>query len=101
TQTSPSATLTGTLGIARQTGCDFDGTLDVVETDGAGSRPRSGPVSGRVLDSVTVDFDAFLEAVARRHVGMVRSDSVQGTWVRLDPGGPPAAGAFAGRRQAP
>jgi len=98
TQTTPSASLAGTLSITQQAGRDFDGSLDVIETDGSGSRPRNGPVSGRVLDSITVDFDAFLDVTARRHFGTVRGDSVQGNWVE-GAGGP--AGSFAAERVAP
>lgn len=97
TQTAPgAATLTGTLVITQQSGPAFDGTLDVVETPG--SRSLNGPVSGRVLDSSTVDFDAFLDVTARRHFGTVRGDSVQGNWVE-GAGGP--AGSFAAQRVAP
>jgi hypothetical protein len=98
TQTAPFATLAGALSITAQTGRDFSGSLDVIETDGSGSRPRNGPVSGRVLDSITVDFDAFLDVTARRHFGIVRGDSVQGNWVE-GAGGP--AGSFTGERVAP
>jgi len=97
TQTTPgAATLTGTLSITQQTGPGFDGTLDVVEMPG--NQARNGPVSGVVLDSITVDFDAFLDVTARRHFGTVRGDSVQGNWVE-GAGGP--AGSFAGERVAP
>ena len=100
TQTSPSnATLTGTPEITSQAGRDFDGRLDVTETDAQGAvRPLSGIVSGRAIDSVSVDFDAFLDLVARRHVGTLVGDSIRGTWVVLVPGGGTSSGSFRGAR---
>ena len=100
TQTSPSnATLNGTLEITGQAGRDFNERLDVAETDAQGAvRRLSGVVSGRALDSVSVDFDAFLDFVARRHVGTLAGDSIRGTWVVLEPGGGTSSGSFRGAR---
>lgn len=82
-QSSPStATLAGTLDITSQCGRNFSGTLDVTEIDAQGrSRRLTGPVSGRALDTTSVDFDAFLDITARRHLGALRGDSIRGTWV--------------------
>ena len=100
TQTSPAqASLSGTLAITTQSGPSFGGTLDVVETDAQGqARHLSGIVSGRLLDSASVDFDAFLDVSGRRHLGAVLGDSLHGTWVEQDAGGATNSGAFAGRR---
>lgn len=93
TQTSPTtASLAGTLDITGQCGSSFTGTLDVTETDAQGSRPLAGTVIGRALDSASVDFDAFLSAVGRRHIGSIARDSMRGTWVET--GG--AGGSFVG-----
>jgi hypothetical protein len=99
-QTSPaSAVLSGTLTISRQSGRDFNGTLQVTQTDGQGGSPQNlaGVVSGRALDSVTIDFDAFLSLTGRRHVGTLRGDSVFGDWIE-SPGLAQQQGTFAGRR---
>lgn len=102
TQGSPSAAqLTGALAFSGQTGAQISGTLDVVETGVGGLQRRlAGPVSGRTVDSTTVDFDMLLGAVSRRHVGQVRGDSITGTWVEtpVDGGVPSASGSFRASR---
>lgn len=103
TQTSPStATLTGTLEITSQVGRDFNGRLDVMETDAQGTPRRlNGIVAGRAIDSLSVDFDAFVDVVARRHVGTVVGDSIRGTWLEFEPGGGTRSGSFRGARSSP
>lgn len=103
TQASPtSATLNGTLVITTQTGPTFSGSFDVVETNAQGAvRRLSGLVSGRAVDSVSVDFDAFVDLVARRHLGTLAGDSIRGTWVEFEPGGGASSGAFRGARSPP
>lgn len=102
TQGSPSAAqLSGALAFSSQTGAQISGTLDVVETGVGGLQRRlAGPVSGRTVDSTTVDFDMLLGAVSRRHVGQVRGDSITGTWVEtpVDGGVPSASGSFRAAR---
>jgi hypothetical protein len=103
TQTSPPATLSGTLTIDNQSGQDFYGTLEVTETDGSGPRTLSGVVTGCAVDATSVDFDAFLPG-ARRHLGTVtvNPDSIKGTWVESGMGGPPSAsGSFKSARSGP
>jgi hypothetical protein len=94
TQTAPvSANLAGTLVFSTQCGTTVTGSLDVTEIDAQGSRRRTGTLSGRTVDSLTVDFDVFLTTVGRRHVGAVARDSIRGTWVEpLDLGS--ASGSF-------
>jgi hypothetical protein len=102
TQGSPSAAqLNGALAFSGQTGAEISGTLDVVEIGLGGQQRRlAGPVSGRTVDSTTLDFDMLLGAVARRHVGKVRGDSLTGTWVEtpLEGGLPSASGTFRASR---
>ena len=102
TQGSPSAAqLNGALAFSGQTGAEISGTLDVVEIGlGGQQRHLAGPVSGRTVDSTTLDFDMLLGAVARRHVGRVRGDSLTGTWVEtpLEGGLPSASGTFRASR---
>ena len=102
TQGSPSAAqLNGSLAFSGQTGAQVSGTLDVVEVGAGGLQRRlSGPVSGRTVDSTTLDFDLLLGDVSRRHVGLVRGDSLSGTWVEtpIDGGLPSASGTFRASR---
>jgi hypothetical protein len=99
TQTSvPTASLSGTLAISTQSGNAFGGVLDVIEMDAQGqSHHLNGLVSGQLVDTAAVDFDAFFDVTGRRHLGVVRGDSIHGTWVEQDVGGT-SSGAFAGRR---
>jgi hypothetical protein len=94
TQNAPTtANLSGTLVIDTQCGTTLMGSLDVTEIDAQGSRRRTGTLSGRTVDSLTVDFDVFLTTVGRRHVGALARDSIQGTWIEpLDLGS--ASGSF-------
>jgi len=102
TQGSPSAAqLNGSLAFSGQTGAQISGTLDVVEIGVGGQQRRlSGPVSGRTVDSTTLDFDLLLGDVSRRHVGEVRGDSLTGTWVEMPLAGglPSASGTFRATR---
>ena len=82
TQSAPTtANLAGTLVITTQCGSTLAGGLDVTEVDALGSRRRTGTLSGRTVDSLTLDFDVFLTTVGRRHVGALAQDSIQGTWI--------------------
>jgi len=94
TQNAPeTATLAGTLVIDTQCGTTLTGSLDVTEIGAQGARRRTGTMSGRTVDSTTVDFDVFLTTSGRRHVGAVARDSIQGTWIEpLDLGS--ATGSF-------
>jgi hypothetical protein len=101
-QGSPSAAqLNGALAFSGQTGAQISGTLDVTEVGAGGvARHLAGPISGRTVDSTTLDFDLLLGDVMRRHVGQVRGDSLTGTWVEtsVDGGLPSASGTFRATR---
>lgn len=101
-QGSPTAAqLNGALSFSGQTGAQISGTLDVIEVGAGGQQRRiSGPISGRTVDSTTLDFDLLLGTVTRRHVGQVRGDSLTGTWVEapVDGGLPSASGTFRASR---
>jgi hypothetical protein len=85
TQVAPAIELTGTMTVTHQSGVSFDAQLQVQERDAQGNvRTRSGIVSGRTLGDDGVDFDAFLDFGARRHVGRLHGDSITGTWAELD-----------------
>lgn len=97
-QTVPAdADLAGTLSFTTQVGATVAGALDVTETDFRGTPRRlAGAVTGRTLDSTTVDFDLVLSTVTRRHVGRVVGDSLTGTWIEqaVAGGAPTASGSF-------
>lgn len=91
--------LVGELRILSESGSTFEGRLDIVGTNEAGdSRVMSGSVSGSA-DSDVVDFDAHVEASARRHVGQVVGDTITGTWVGSTPGGSVSSGTFRAERE--
>ena len=91
--------LFGELRILSESGSAFEGRLDIVGTNEAGdSRVMSGSVSGSA-ESDVVDFDAHVEAAARRHVGQVIGDTITGTWVGSSPGGSVSSGTFRAVRE--
>jgi hypothetical protein len=97
TQVAPAAELEGTLTVIRQGGSAFDAILEVQERDALGNvRNRSATISGRTIAGDGIDFDAFMEGSARRHVGRVLGDSISGSWAELDT--PPLTGTFRARR---
>ena len=101
TQTSPAATLTGTLTVTAQSGGSFQGTASVVENDGAGTTPLSGAITGQTVNDTTVDFDVFFDANARRHVATVARDTMRGGWFETQ-GSTTLSGSFlAIRRSGP
>lgn len=94
-QTAPSgATVSGELVVSGQAGKSLTGSIDVTENAEGHLRRLTGPVSGRALDSATVDFDAFVDGADRRHVGTVRADTITGEWAELSGGVPGASGTF-------
>ncbi len=94
-ETGSAITLTGTLTVSSQSGKSLTGSAAWTESDGVGgTTPLSGPVTGRALDSTTVNFDVFLASATRHHLGTVKADTVSGTWVDVTPGGPGASGTF-------
>jgi hypothetical protein len=91
--------LVGELRILSESGSTFEGRLDIVGTNEAGdSRVMSGSVSGSG-ESDVVDFDAHVEASARRHVGQVVGNTITGTWVGSTPGGSVSSGTFRAERE--
>lgn len=85
TQAAPQATLTGFLTIQSQSGDLITGTAGWDERDGFGVvRSAGGAVSGRVIGEQDVDFDVRLgEGVVVRHVGRIRADTMDGSWVQV------------------
>jgi len=95
TQTAPSAaTVTGILTL--EAGCpSFEGSLDGTEQDDHNnSAPVHAVVTGQVLDTASILFDAFIGVAGRRHLGAVAHDSLRGTWVEQSTGGIARSGSF-------
>ena len=94
-------TISGSLSITSVNCVDLQGVMDVVETLTTGeTRRMAGPVSGTVVDSTLMRFEAELGngGGSREHFARVIGDSLAGTWVETT-GGPSGAGPFSGRRQ--
>lgn len=91
--------LSGQLRILGESGTSFQGRLDIVGTNEANgeSRVMGGSVSGTAEGNV-VDFDANVEATARRHVGQIVADTITGTWVGSSAGGAVSSGTFRAER---
>jgi hypothetical protein len=96
-QTNPvRENLSGTLTISRESGMTFQGRLDAVAVNpqtGA-NRVLGGLVSGSEKNGRVIDFDADVEAVARRHVGEIVADTITGTWVGSSSDGAVISGTF-------
>ena len=92
--------LTGQLRILGESGTSFQGRLDIVGVNEASgeSRAMGGTVSGSAEGNV-IDFDANVEATARRHVGQINGDIITGTWVGSSAGGITSSGTFRAERE--
>jgi hypothetical protein len=100
TRESPVAgTITGTLVLQSMNCVDVQGVIDVVEVLTTGETQHlAGPVSGTVVDSTVVRFEAVLGGGSREHFARLSGDSLSGTWIETAVGAP-GAGPFSGRRQ--
>ncbi|HTY07222.1 MAG TPA: hypothetical protein VMC86_11940 [Gemmatimonadales bacterium] len=89
------AGLTGTLTVSTQSGTSFSGSASATQTDASNVTTQlAGPLSGKAVDSVTVDFDVFFDANGRRHVATVIRDSMKGSWVEDNGDGTASGGTF-------
>jgi hypothetical protein len=100
TRESPVAgTITGTLVLQSMNCVDLQGVIDVVEVLATGETQHlAGPVTGTVVDSTLVRFEATLGGGSREHFARLLGDSLSGTWIETTVGAG-GAGPFAGRRQ--
>jgi len=99
TQAAPQATLSGTLMVQSQSGDLVSGTAAWDERDSFGVvRSAGGSLSGRVIGEQDVDFDILMDGVVRRHVGRLRADTMEGSWVQLSDG---RTGSFRAVRSRP
>jgi hypothetical protein len=101
TQETPSpATLNGTVTWRGVSGGDdaFEGTFTVVQqVPGGVLQTISGPGAGEIISDTIADFDLTVSGVERRHIGILRGDSISGDWAVLT-AGQSASGKFVLRR---
>lgn len=99
-RSGPGVATSGTLVLTQDRTVRFNGTLDASEQDIDGAVHRIvGVVSGRTIDVATVDFDVIVDpTLTRHHTGVVRGDSLAGTWVELTDRGVAGSGSFRARR---
>ena len=92
-------TISGTLVLQSMTCVDLQGVIDVVEVLTTGETQHlAGPVSGTVVDSTLVRFEAILGGATREHFARLAGDSLSGTWIETTVG-TGGAGPFAGSRK--
>jgi hypothetical protein len=78
----------------------FEGTCSIVEYASSGEgHLLTGTIGGQVLADSIADFDLSLAGSQRRHLGVVRGDSIAGSWSTIGTG-TVASGRFVLRRQA-
>ena len=102
-QDTPAHTsIEGTLSVTGQSCKNFEGTIDVIEIDAQGqSRRLAGVVSGRAVESSSIQFDAVLGTSTRQHIATIAGDSIAGTWLEFSGGGTAATGSFHAGRTSP
>jgi hypothetical protein len=99
TQSGPAALLTGTLTLSRTGTCTVAGTLSLTVDDGSGTPVTSGwTTAGDFLDDSIVELNAVQGGDERHHVGIVRADSIKGSWAVTGGG---ANGSFTLKRTGP
>ncbi len=87
TQRAPSAAMEGLLVVEAQEGDLISGRASWEERDAMGIvRQEGGALSGRVVGSQDVDFDVSASGVTRRHVGRLRADTIEGSWIQISDG---------------
>jgi hypothetical protein len=100
TRESPGqGTITGLLQIESPNCVDLNGSMDVVEVLATGeSRRIAGPISGTIIDSGHVRFEAQFGSGSREHFARIGGDSLSGAWLEIA-GSNPGSGPFSGRRE--
>ena len=94
------ASITGSMTLEMRNCVDVRGSLDIVEVLPTGETRRiAGPISGTLIDSSLVRFEAMLGTSEREHFARIVGDSLTGSWIELA-GSTAGAGSFTGRRQA-
>ncbi|HVT39049.1 MAG TPA: hypothetical protein VHE78_08385 [Gemmatimonadaceae bacterium] len=102
-QTPSSAALDGSVSwrsIASGVGA-FEGTFTMIERKTSGEvRTLSGAAAGQLLSDSIADFDLLVQGIARRHIGILRADSISGSWASIEAGSS-STGRFVLRRSGP
>lgn len=95
-QVSPTATLAGTLTLAKTGTCTLSGTLSLTITPGG---TTGWSTTAHFLDDSIIEiFADSTPGVQRYHLGVVRADSIIGDWNKTESG---ANGSFKAVRSAP
>jgi len=99
-QSGNATTANGTLVLSQDTTTRFTGTLDASEQDTRGQLGHiAAVVSGRTIDQSLVEFDLVIDpATTRRHNGVVKGDSLTGSWIQISDAGIAASGTFRAHR---
>jgi hypothetical protein len=99
-QSGTATTANGTLVLSQDSTTRFTGTLDANEEDTRGQLGHiAAVVSGRTIDQALVEFDLVIDpATTRRHNGVVKGDSLTGSWVQIGDAGIAASGTFRAHR---
>lgn len=99
-QSGTATTANGTLVLLQDSTTRFTGTLDANEQDTRGQLGHiAAVVSGHTIDQALVEFDLVIDpATTRRHNGVVKGDSLTGSWVQIADGGIAASGTFRAHR---
>lgn len=72
----------------------FEGTYAIVERQPDGTtRSLTGSGAGQVINDTIADFDLTVSGATRRHIGVLRGDSIAGNLATLDQS-PAAGGRF-------
>ena len=94
-----SAVLSGSLSLyaVSSSPAAFEGGASLSEVAPNGQlRELHGIAGGSIYSDSIVDFDIVVLGIARRHVGILRGDSIAGSWLSADGGA--AGGKFNMRR---
>lgn len=86
----------GTWTVKSTTATAYAGSYDILESVTPGGQRRlTGPVSGRMANASTTEFDVLSSGSSRRHVGVLQGDTVRGNWFDVSQSGAvEASGTF-------
>jgi len=86
----------GTWTVRSTSATGYSGSYDVLESAAVGGQRRiTGPVSGRMANATTTEFDVIVTGSTRRHVATKQADTVKGSWFDVSQNGAvEASGTF-------
>jgi hypothetical protein len=98
-QVSPTASLSGTLTLAKTGTCTLSGTLSLTIDQGGAISSYGWPTTAHFLDDSVIEiFADSLAGAQRYHLGFVQADSIMGDWNKTESA---AYGSFKAIRSAP